>query len=154
MDGYKKHNELVDELIGDDEALVTANIIDIIMAGDVVDFGPYGTLHIIELAEDGNAAWVSTKRAGNGWLISLALAQAIMKRSADPEVEIAVNEELAERAHDLWMEREEAKGNTESPSMVPYDELPEMEKEKDRDYSRSFFEIVDENGYEVTEKEE
>lgn len=71
----------------------------------------------------------------------------------DDELAEQVNEELAERAHDLWMERERAQGNTGNPDMVPYEELPEMDKEKDRDYSRSFFDLLDENGYDIVEKE-
>lgn len=71
----------------------------------------------------------------------------------DDELAEQVNEELAERAHDLWMERERAQGNADNPDMVPYEKLPEIDKEMDRDYSRSFFELLDENGYDIVEKE-
>jgi len=154
MDGYKEISKLADELISDLEIGLTASLEDIISAGDIVDFGPYGVLRVIEISEDGHSAWVGTKRASTGWLIKLALAQAIVKKSADPKIEEVVNEELAERAHDLWIEREKAKGNDDNPNMIPYDDLPEEDKESDRDYSRTFFELIEENGYEIIEKDD
>lgn len=65
-----------------------------------------------------------------------------------------VGEEMAERAHERWMEREKAKGNGDNENMVPYDELAEEDKESDRDYGYEFMDLLEEEGFDVVLKEE
>jgi len=64
-----------------------------------------------------------------------------------------VGEEMAERAHERWMEREKAKGTGENKNMVPYAELSEEDKESDRDYGYEFMDLLDEEGFDVVPKE-
>lgn len=63
-----------------------------------------------------------------------------------------VSEGLAERAHERWMEREKNKGNADNPNMVPYEKLPEEDKESDRDYAYEFQDLLDEMGFEIAPK--
>lgn len=65
-----------------------------------------------------------------------------------------VGESLSERAHEKWVEREKAKGNAGDPNMVPYEELPEADKESDRDYAHEFMELLEENGFDIVPQEQ
>lgn len=65
-----------------------------------------------------------------------------------------VGEGLAERAHERWIEREKAKGNEDDPNMVSYEDLPEGDKESDRDYAYEFMELLEENGFDIVPQEQ
>lgn len=165
-DGYKPYHQAADDIIGDDEAICISSFVDEIEEGDFVDFGPYGQKYVFALFKRNQIryAFVTDKReqrfnsGSNGWPIRLDLAEAVVERGrfaaeGDNKLLEEANEELAERAHDLWRERERAKGNADNEHMIPYDELPEEDKEKDRDYSRSFIDLLDEKGLEIVRKE-
>lgn len=71
-------------------------------------------------------------------------------------------EEMAEAAHDVWVESKIAEGFTYAPvtdkaakqhsCLVPYDELSETDKESDRALVRGIPKILEKAGYEIVKK--
>lgn len=69
-------------------------------------------------------------------------------------------EELAEHVHDMWAKNRRAEGWTygetrndekkETPCLVPYAELPEIEKEYDRCTAMETIRFLTEKGYKIT----
>jgi len=153
--GYKNEDEIINELMPDTELLEEDFLPDKISIGDYVDFGIYGNLYVVDKTGD-DRAWVSENTMEPGcWLMDLKLACYIIKKAALSQDQIAqINEDLAERAHELWVEREKAKGNVDNSNLIPYSELSEEDKESDRDYSIEFLDILDEEGFEINEKED
>lgn len=66
---------------------------------------------------------------------------------------------IAERVHEVWAEKRQAEGwrygprrddeRKEHPCLVPYDELPEEEREYDRATARTVIEALQAEGYEI-----
>ncbi len=75
-----------------------------------------------------------------------------------------LREAIAENAHEIWAEGRQAEGWTygpqrddakkENPCMVPYSELPESEKEYDRDMAMKTIKLVKKLGYDLVKREE
>ncbi|MCU4156134.1 hypothetical protein J1N10_09095 [Carboxylicivirga sp. A043] len=71
-------------------------------------------------------------------------------------------EKLAEQVHIRWMEKRKAEGwsygperndeRKQTPCMVPYDELSELEKDYDRSTARQTLESIIELGYNVVKR--
>jgi len=80
-----------------------------------------------------------------------------------PESLRALTEKLAENAHEVWAAGRIKEGwtygeerNTEkktTPCLVPYSELPESEKEYDRNTAMESIKLMIKLGYEVREKD-
>ncbi len=76
-----------------------------------------------------------------------------------PEELLALTERLAESAHDHWAERRLAEGWTygprrddaakQHPDLVPYGELPESEKEYDRQAAMETLQAILALGYRI-----
>lgn len=72
-------------------------------------------------------------------------------------------EEMARHVHEEWMRRRLKEGwrleperndaRREHPCLVPYDELPEIEKEYDRATARETLRFIVSQGYEIRKKE-
>lgn len=79
-----------------------------------------------------------------------------------PEELLEITEKLAANAHDVWAQGRIAEGwvygeekNSErktTPCLVPYDELPESEKEYDRQTSMSTLKLLVKLGYNITKE--
>lgn len=79
-----------------------------------------------------------------------------------PEELQEITEKLAANAHDVWAQGRIAEGwvygeekNSErktTPCLVPYDELPESEKEYDRQTSMSTLKLLVKLGYNITKE--
>lgn len=79
-----------------------------------------------------------------------------------PEELLELTEQLAENVHDIWalnrmaegwtygIKREEARKKT--PCLVPYQELPESEKEYDRNTALETLKLILKLGYEIRRK--
>ncbi len=73
---------------------------------------------------------------------------------------LALCEELAENTHDIWAKGRIAQGWTygekrdddkkTTPCLVPYSELPESEKEYDRNTSMETIKVILKMGYKIT----
>lgn len=78
--------------------------------------------------------------------------------SLPPEI-IALAEKLAEHAHDVWARQRMDQGWTygserddrlkRHPCLIPYQELPESEKEYDRKTSMETLKLILSEGYEI-----
>jgi hypothetical protein len=75
-----------------------------------------------------------------------------------PEI-LELTEKLAENAHDIWAQRRLAEGWTlgpkkdsdlqQTPLLVPYAELPESEKQYDRDLAQATLKAILALGYRI-----
>ena len=75
---------------------------------------------------------------------------------------LALTEQLAENSHDVWAQGRQSQGWTygtvrddekkETPCMLPYSELPDSEKEYDRNASLETLKLIVKLGYKI-EKE-
>ena len=75
---------------------------------------------------------------------------------------LALAEAMAENVHEVWAERRIAEGWTygpirddakkQTPCLVPYDELPEEEKEYDRSTALETLKFIVSRGYEISKK--
>lgn len=73
---------------------------------------------------------------------------------------LALTEKIAENVHDVWAVGRIADGWTygsvrddakkETPCLVPYAELPELEKEYDRNTALETLKLIKKLGYEIT----
>ena len=73
-----------------------------------------------------------------------------------------LTEQLAARVHDIWAEGRISEGWTwgpqkdpqarRTPQLVPYDELPESEKEFDRRTALGTLQMIQSLGYEIRKK--
>lgn len=76
---------------------------------------------------------------------------------------LALTEQIATNVHDVWAAGRIKEGwtygeikNTEektTPRLVPYDELPESEKEYDRNTAIETLKLIIELGYKITRKD-
>ena len=79
-----------------------------------------------------------------------------------PNLQLLI-EQIAERVHDSWAAERLSKGwtlgpkrsdeNREHPSLVPYNELPESEKDLDRVMVRTSLAAILELGYDIVRRE-
>jgi len=81
-----------------------------------------------------------------------------------PEELLALTEQIAENVHDIWSvgrlsqgwtygkKRDDAK--KETPCLVPYSELPESEKEYDRNTALETLKLIVALGYKIEKVEE
>lgn len=75
-----------------------------------------------------------------------------------------LREAIAENAHEIWAESRQAEGWTygperndklkQTPDMVPYSQLPESEKQYDRDMAMKTIKLVKKLGYDLVKHEE
>jgi len=75
---------------------------------------------------------------------------------------LELTEQLAENAHEVWAQRRMAEGwspgprrdedKKEHPSLVPYDDLPEEEKEYDRSTAMETLKVLLALGYRIEKK--
>lgn len=75
-----------------------------------------------------------------------------------------LREAIAENAHEIWAENRQAEGWTygpqrddqlkQTPDMVPYSQLPESEKEYDRDMAMKTIKLLKKLGYDLIKREE
>ena len=80
-----------------------------------------------------------------------------------PEELTALTETIAENVHEVWAASRIAEGWTygeerddarrQTPCLVPYDQLPEMEKEYDRNTAMQTLKLVVALGYDIRKKE-
>ena len=73
-----------------------------------------------------------------------------------------ISEELAKNIHEIWAKQRFAEGwkymterndeRKEHPCLVPYEELPENEKEYDRNTAMETIRFILSRGYEITRK--
>jgi len=76
---------------------------------------------------------------------------------------LALTEKIAENVHDVWAAGRIAEGWTygavkdpgkkETPLLIPYQELPESEKEYDRNTALETIRLISLLGYEIRKKE-
>ncbi len=77
-----------------------------------------------------------------------------------PKELLALTEKIAENVHDVWAAGRIAEGwtygnvkdtvNKKTPLLVPYNELPESEKEYDRNTALETLKLIVKLGYEIT----
>lgn len=77
-----------------------------------------------------------------------------------PEELLSLTERIAGNVHDVWAAGRIAEGwtygdvkdavNKKTPLLVPYDELPESEKEYDRNTSLETLKLIVKLGYKIT----
>lgn len=82
-----------------------------------------------------------------------------MKKSPIKDLDREMMENLAEAAHDVWMEGKQRDGWKYGPvtdkekkihsCLVPYDQLSEEDKESDRDLVRGIPKILSKAGYKI-----
>lgn len=75
-----------------------------------------------------------------------------------------LREAIAENAHEIWAENRQAEGWTygpqrddqlkQTPDMVPYSQLPEVEKEYDREMAMKTIKLLKKLGYDLIKREE
>lgn len=75
-----------------------------------------------------------------------------------------LREAIAENAHEIWAENRQAEGWTygprrddslkQTPDMVPYSQLPESEKEYDREMAMKTIKLLKKLGYELIKRED
>ena len=75
-----------------------------------------------------------------------------------------LREAIAENAHEIWAENRQAEGWTygpqrddqlkQTPDMVPYSQLPESEKEYDREMAMKTIKLLKKLGYDLIKREE
>ena len=75
-----------------------------------------------------------------------------------------LREAIAENAHEIWAENRQAEGWSygpqrddqlkQTPDMVPYSQLPESEKEYDRDMAMKTIKLLKKLGYDLIKREE
>ena len=75
-----------------------------------------------------------------------------------------LREAIAENAHEIWAEKRQAEGWTygpqrddrlkQTPDMVPYSQLPEGEKEYDREMAMKTIKLLKKLGYDLIKREE
>lgn len=80
------------------------------------------------------------------------------------EMLVFLREAIAENAHEVWAEHRQREGWTygpnrddhkkQTPDMVPYFDLPEKEKQYDRDMAMRTLKLVRKLGYELRKTEE
>lgn len=80
-----------------------------------------------------------------------------------PDELTALTEQLARNVHDVWSAGRIAEGWTlgltrddrmkTTPCLVPYDELPEQEKDYDRNTALQTLKLILKLGYRITKKE-
>lgn len=73
-------------------------------------------------------------------------------------------ERIAENAHEVWAENRQAEGWTygprrndelkQTPVMVPYSQLPESEKEYDREIAMKTIKLLTKLGFEVVKRKD
>ncbi len=78
------------------------------------------------------------------------------------ETLIALQEKLAENAHEVWSQERIKQGwtygkkrddsNKKHPCLVPYEELPESEKHFDRELAMNTLKLIKKLGYEIKER--
>lgn len=78
-----------------------------------------------------------------------------------PESLMALTERIAENVHDVWAVNKIKEGwtygetkdlvNKTTPQLVPYSELPESEKEYDRNTAMETLRLIVKLGYEISE---
>ena len=78
-----------------------------------------------------------------------------------PESLMALTERIAENVHDVWAVNKIKEGwtygetkdlvNKTTPQLVPYSELPESEKEYDRNTAMESLRLIVKLGYEISE---
>lgn len=79
-----------------------------------------------------------------------------------PEELIALSEKIAENVHDVWAENRIKEGWTygdhrndqlkQTPCLVPYQDLPESEKDYDRDTATKTLKLILKLGFEIKKK--
>ena len=79
-----------------------------------------------------------------------------------PEI-MELSEKIAENVHEVWAQSRMAEGWTygpvrdevkkQHPCLVPYDELPEIEKEYDRNTALATLKLIVKLGYEIRLKQ-
>lgn len=81
-----------------------------------------------------------------------------------PEELLALTEKIAENVHDVWAagriaegwtcgEKKDAEKKT-TPLLIPYDELPESEKEYDRNTAFETLKLIVKLGYTISKKDD
>ena len=80
-----------------------------------------------------------------------------------PQELIALQEEIAENVHEVWAAGRVAEGwsygdvkdtaNKKTPCLVPYEELPESEKDFDRNTAIETLRLIIRLGYEIRKKD-
>ena len=81
-----------------------------------------------------------------------------------PEELLALTERIAENVHDVWAagriaegwtygEKKDAEKKT-TPLLIPYDELPESEKEYDRNTAFGTLKLIVKLGYTISKKDD
>lgn len=75
-----------------------------------------------------------------------------------------LQEAIAENAHEIWARNRQAEGWTygperndqlkQTPDMVPYHDLPDSEKQYDRDMAMETIKLIYKLGYDVVKREE
>lgn len=75
-----------------------------------------------------------------------------------------LREQMARRVHEVWMEGRLAEGwrygpqrddaQRTHPSLVPYDELPESEKDYDRHTSQETLKFILSQGFQITKRDQ
>ena len=81
-----------------------------------------------------------------------------------PDEILELIEDLAENVHEVWASQRIQEGWTygekrdndarKTPCLVPYDQLPEFEKEYDRSTALATIKFILKQGYQITRKEE
>lgn len=79
-----------------------------------------------------------------------------------PDELLNLTEEIAENVHDVWAQGRISEGwsygnerdlvNKKDPRLVPYDDLPDSEKEYDRRTALETLKFIVNSGYEISKK--